>query len=81
MPKCLYKHAQFEANNTTNSCYKLTTQDTLITANKIKTILAKEGEGEAIDKAIETINKTVQPSRNRVLTTWAKESVEQGNLE
>jgi hypothetical protein len=58
----------------------LTTQDTLITADEIETILAEEEEGEAIDKAIETINKTVRPSRNRVLTAQAKESVEQGNL-
>ena len=58
----------------------MTTQDTPITANEIETILAEEEEGEAIDKAIKTINNTVRPSRNRVLTARAKESVKQGNL-
>jgi hypothetical protein len=43
-------------------------------------VLAVDEDGKAIDEAIETIKRTVRPSRNRVLTAWAKESVEQGNL-
>jgi hypothetical protein len=58
----------------------LTIQDTPITADEIETIEAVEEEGQAIDKAIETIKKTVQSGRNRVVTNRAIESQEQGTL-
>jgi len=80
LPERLYKRVQFEVDDDTDGCHRLTTQDAPITADEIETILAVEEDGKAIDEAIETIKKTVQPSRNRVLTNRAKESVEQGNL-
>ena len=50
--------------------------------DEIVVILAVEEEGNAIDKAIDIIKKTVRSStRSRVLTTRAKESLDQGNLE
>jgi hypothetical protein len=58
----------------------LTIQDTPITADEIETIETVEEEGQAIDKAIETIKKTVQSGRNRVVTNRAIESQEQGTL-
>jgi hypothetical protein len=39
-----------------------------------------EEGGQAMDQAIETIKKTVRPSRNRLVTTRAMESREQGTL-
>ena len=60
----------------------MTADDAPITPDEMGTILAVEEEGKAIDKAIETIKETVRSSiRSRVLTTRAKESLEQGNLE
>jgi hypothetical protein len=46
----------------------------------METILAVEEDGQAIDKAIETIKKMVRLGRNRVATNRAIESREQGTL-
>jgi hypothetical protein len=81
LPKRLYKRVQLEVDDDdSSSCYRLTTQDALITTDEIKTIQAADEDGQAIDKAIETIKKTVQSSRNRVATNRAIESREQGTL-
>jgi len=79
LPERLYKRAQLQVDDT-SGCYRLTAQDLPITANEIELMLAVEEDGQAMDIAIETIKKTVRPSRNRILTARAKESVEQGNL-
>jgi hypothetical protein len=79
LPERLYKRAQLEVDDA-DGCHRLTTQDTPITADEINTILAVEEDGQAIDKAIETIKKTVQSNRNRVATNRAIESREQGTL-
>jgi hypothetical protein len=68
LPKRLYKRAQLEVDDNANSCYKLTTQDALITAAEIEAVLAVDKDNKAIDKAIKTIKRIVKPSRNRVLT-------------
>ena len=68
LPKRLYKRAQLEVDDNANGCYKLTTQDAPITAAEIEAVLAVDKDSKAIDKAIETIKRTVRPSRNRVLT-------------
>jgi hypothetical protein len=43
-------------------------------------IQAADEDGQAINKAIETIKKTVRSSRNRVAMNRAIESREQGTL-
>ena len=74
-----YKSLEVDANDT-YGCYRLTTQDALITADEIEAIWVVEEGGQAIDQAIETIKKTIRPSRNRVVTNRAMESREQGTL-
>jgi hypothetical protein len=77
----LYKRAQLKVdNNNSSGCYRLTTQDALITTNEIKTIQTADEDKQAIDRAIKIIKKTVQLSRNRVATNRAIESREQGTL-
>jgi hypothetical protein len=79
LPERLYKRVQLqvEANDDTDGCHRLTTQDAPITVDKIETILAAEEDSNAIDKAINAIKKTVRLSiRNRVATSRAMESRE-----
>lgn len=84
LPERLYKRAQLQVqvdDDDINGCYRLTTQDTPITANEIETMLVVEEDGKEIDRAIETIKKTVRSSvRSRVATSRAVESHEQGTL-
>jgi hypothetical protein len=81
LPERLYKRAQLEVDSDdTNSCYRLTAQDAPITTDEIDAIQAEEEDGQALDKAIDTIKKTVQSSRNPVVTNRAMESQEQGTL-
>jgi hypothetical protein len=81
LPERLYKRSQLEVDDDDSSgCYRLTTQDAPITADEIETIQAADEDGQAIDRAIETIKKTVRSSRNRVATNRAIESREQGTL-
>jgi hypothetical protein len=81
LPERLYKRAQLEVDaDDTYGCYRLTTQDAPITADEIEAIRVVEEGGQAIDQAIETIKKTIRPSRNRVVTNRAMESREQGTL-
>jgi hypothetical protein len=46
----------------------------------METIQAADKDRQAIDRAIETIKKTVRSSRNQVATNRAIESWEQGTL-
>ena len=84
LPERLYKRAQLQADDDTdddtNGCYRLTTQDAPITVDEMEAIQAADEHGQAIDRAIETIKKTVRSSRNRVVTNRAIESREQGTL-
>jgi hypothetical protein len=81
LPERLYKRAQLQVDNDdTNVCYRLTTQDAPITVNEMETIQAADEDGQAIDRVIETIKKTVQSGRNQVATNRAIESREQGTL-
>jgi hypothetical protein len=81
LPERLYKRAQLQADDDdTDGCYRLTTQDAPITVDEIEAIQAADEDGQAIDRAIETIKKTVRSSRNRVATNRAIESREQGTL-
>ena len=82
LPERLYKRAQLQAadDDDTDGCYRLTTQDAPITVDEIEAMQAVDEDGQAIDRAIETIKKTVRSSRNRVATNRAIESREQGTL-
>ena len=82
LPERLYKRVQLQAANDadTDGFYRITTQDAPITVDEIEAIQAVDEDGQAINKAIETIKKTVRLSRNRVATNRAIESREQGTL-
>jgi hypothetical protein len=80
LPERLYKRAQIQADDDTDGCYRLTTQDAPITVDEIEAIQAADEHRQAIDRAIETIKKTVRSSRNRMATNRAIESREQGTL-
>ena len=84
LPERLYKRVQLQANDDadddTDGCYRLTTQDAPITVDEMEAIQAADEDGQAIDRAIETIKRTVRSSRNRVATNRAIESREQGTL-
>ena len=71
LPERLCKRAQLQADNDIDGCYRLTTQDAPITVDEMEAIQAADEHGQAIDRAIETIKKTIRSSRNRVATNRA----------